>query len=449
MNGVPLAIPKTRRLDEPFNNTWGNSDLVQASVEQRLNEDWKVIAAYTYNVENYDANQLRITAVNRVTGVETRSNDGTHGATANINYGTSYIQGRTWIGGFQNDVIFGGDAQYRVFYRQDLIRQATPSFNFYNPVYGLVQPGTTVTASDSAQTDKLGTRSLFFQDTFHLTNYLSLVGGVRWMDYDQLAGRGRPFVTNTNLTGDKVLPIGGVVLKLSDQVSLYGSYTQSLKPTSTIAPLTGGFVVGSNVAPEEGTQWETGVKFDFNKRLSGTVALYDIEKQNVLVSQFNPGSGLNEYRTAGRVRSRGVEVDVTGKLTDRWSTIASYGYTDAIVTEDPALVGKRLLNVAMNTGSLFLVYDFNTDLPGRLRLGAGGRYVGDRPGDSTNTFLLPSYAVADVFATYETRFQTLPLIYQFNVKNIFDTLYYTSAVNTLNVALGDARRYSLAATVKF
>ncbi len=31
-------------------------------------------------------------------------------------------------------------------------------------------------------------------------------------------------------------------------------------------------------------QWETGIKFDINKRLSGTVALYDIDKKNVLVS---------------------------------------------------------------------------------------------------------------------------------------------------------------------
>src|SRR6185295_2596292 len=115
----------------------------------------------------------------------------------------------------------------------------------------------------------------------------------------------------------------------------YASYTQSLKPTSTIAPLTGGVVVGSNIAPEEGVQWETGVKFDINKRLSGTVALYDIDKKNVLVSQLNTATGLTEFRTAGTVRSRGVEIDVTGKLTESWSMIGSYGYTDARVNRGP------------------------------------------------------------------------------------------------------------------
>ena len=446
----PLAIPATRRLDEPYNNMWGTSDLMQASVEHRLNNDWKLYAAYNYNTESFSANQLRITAVNPVTGIVTRSNDGTRGSLSNVSYGTSYLQGGFWLGEMRNDLLIGGDAQYRTIYRKDLIRQATPNvFNIYNPVYGLLQPGTTVSASDSDQTDKLGTRALFFQDTLHLTDRFALVGGVRYMEYEQLAGRGRPFKANTDLSGDKALPLGGAILKLTDEVSLYASYTQSLKPTSTIAPLTGGVVVGSNIAPEEGVQWETGVKFDINKRLSGTVALYDIDKKNVLVSQLNTATGLTEFRTAGTVRSRGVEIDVTGKLTESWSMIGSYGYTDARVTEDPILTGKALQNVALNTASLYLVYDFGTALPGRLRVGAGAHYVGDRPGDAANTFVLSSYVVADAFATYETRYQTLPVIYQLNVKNLFDTVYYPSAVNNLNVAMGDARRVSLSATVKF
>ncbi|QOZ12559.1 TonB-dependent siderophore receptor [Bradyrhizobium sp. CCBAU 51765] len=451
INGAPLAIPKTRRLDEPYNNMWGTSDLIQASVEHRINQDWKLFAGYSYNTETFSANQLRITGVNAKTGVETRSNDGTQGSLSNSSYGTSYISGGFWLGDMRNEVLFGGDGQYRTIYRDKLIRQTAPSFNVYDPVYGLIGPGTTVSNSDSAQTDKLGQWSLFFQDTLHLTERFALVGGVRYMDYDQLAGRGKPFITNTNVSADAVLPLGGAILKLTDQLSLYASYTQSLKPNSTIAPLSngGGVVLGSNIAPEEGTQYEAGLKFDLDKRLSGTLAVYDIEKQNILVSQLNTATGLNVYTAAGKARSRGVELDVTGRLSDNWSMIGSYGYTDARVTEDPIYAGKQLQNVAMNTASLYLVYDFGTALPGQLRLGGGARYVGDRPGDALNTFVLPSYVVADVFATYETKHQTLPVIYQLNVKNLFDTVYYTSAQNNLGVAIGDARRVSLSATVKF
>ena len=36
----PLSvIPATRRLDEPYNSMWGTSDLMQASVEHKLNQD--------------------------------------------------------------------------------------------------------------------------------------------------------------------------------------------------------------------------------------------------------------------------------------------------------------------------------------------------------------------------------------------------------------------------
>jgi len=448
---APLAIPATRRIDEPFNNMWGVSDLTQISVDHRIDDNWKVYAGYSYNVETYNAAQLRNTAIDPVTGVTKRSNDGTYGALTSDSYGTAYIQGSFWLGNMKNDVLFGGDAQYRVIYRADLERQAVGNFNVYNPVYGTMQPGTTISAADSDQTDKLSTQGLFFQDTLHLTNQLAVVGGVRYIDYTQLAGKGRPFFANTDLSGSKALPLGGVIYKITDELSTYVSYTQSLKPTSTIAAFSSSltkFVVDSGFAPEEGTQWETGLKYD-NKRISGTLAFYDIEKKNVLVAQLNNATGLMEASAAGKVRSRGVELDVTGRLSDSWSMIGSYGYTDARVTEDPVYVGKKLQNVALNTASLYLVYDFGTRLPGRLRLGAGAHYVGDRAGDAANTFDLPSYVVADTFATYETKVQNLPVIYQFNVKNLFNQVYYPSAVNNLAVAVGDGRRVSLAATVKF
>lgn len=446
----PLAIPPTRRLDEAYNVLTGQSDLAQASVEHRFNADWKVYAGYSYNRETYDANQLRIAAVNPVTGIVTRSNDGTQGSLSTDSYGTSYLSGGFWLGDMRNEILVGGDAEYRVIYRKDLIRQATPNlFNIYNPIYDKLQPGTIVSPSDSDQTDKLTNRALFFQDTLHLTRQLALVGGVRYQEYEQIAGRGRPFVTNTNIVGDKALPLAGAILKVTDELSLYASYTQSLKPTSTIAPLTGGVIIGSNIAPEEGVSYETGLKFDLGKRLLGTVAFFDIDKKNVLVSQLNAVTGVTDFRTAGRVRSRGIEIDVSGKLTDSLSMTGSYGYLDAVVVEDPILTGKGLQNVAMNTASLFMVYDFGTILPGRLRLGAGARHVGDRPGDANNSFNLPAYTVAEIFATYETQHYLLPVIYQLNVKNLLDNVYYPSAVSNLFVAVGDARRVSLSGTVRF
>lgn len=55
---------------------------------------------------------------------------------------------------------------------------------------------------------------------------------------------------------------GGLVYRLSDEVSLYGSYTRSFKPNSTIAPLSTGETIDSAILPEEATSWELGAKLD-------------------------------------------------------------------------------------------------------------------------------------------------------------------------------------------
>jgi iron complex outermembrane recepter protein len=107
--------------------------------------------------------------------------------------------------------------------------------------------------------------------------------------------------------------------------------------------------------------------------------LYDIKKRNVLVS--STVDDVTAYSAAGEVRSRGLELDVSGQLTDQWSLIGSYAYTDAEVTKDTTYQGMRLQNVAKNSGSLSAVYDFGNIVGGdKLRVGAGARYVGERAG---------------------------------------------------------------------
>ncbi len=170
----------------------------------------------------------------------------------------------------------------------------------------------------------------------------------------------------------------------------------------------------------------------------------------MLLSILDSCTGETVYSKAGEVSSRGVELDLTGQLSERWSLIGSYAYTDAKVTKDPDLEGNRLQNVARHSGSLSAVYDFGSLLGGdRLRFGAGARYVGERPGNATNTFDLPSYTVADAFATYETKLDEHNVRLQLNVKNLFDKVYYSSAVNQYFVAIGDARQVSLSSTFEF
>jgi iron complex outermembrane receptor protein len=447
----PLAIPARERIDEPFNEMDGESHLVQLSVDHQINANWKAHFGYSYNRETYDANQLRVQGVNSTTGVLSRSNDATHGALSTDSYAIAYLDGRFTLAGLRNDVQVGVDDEYRRIYRADLLRQATKyTFNYLHPVYGLESPSSTVSASDSDQTDTLHDASLFFQDNVHLTDKWILVGGARFLSYNQVAGRGRPFKANTDLSGTKWLPRAGIVYKWTDNFSLYGSYSQSLKPTSTIAPLSTGIVIDSSVLPEEATAWEIGAKVAMPGGLTGTLALFNIDKSNVLVSQYNDTTKQTDWRTSGKARSRGVELDVSGQIGQHWSVIASYAYIDAKTTEDPLYAGNRLWNVPQHTASLAAVYDFGTIFGGdQLRVGAGAHYVGARPGDSANSFTLPAYTVADAFATYNTKWGGHNVSFQLNVKNLFNKTYYPSSANRYFVAVGDARQVSLLSTLEF
>lgn len=454
-DGHPLNIPATRRLDEPFNDMEGRSDLYRLEVDHQLSDDWKAHFGYSFNRETYDASQVRVTAVNEAKGTLTRSIDGTHNAMSRDQFATFSLNGNVVVAGMRHDLLVGVDHEDRKVFRGDLIRQ-TPSstFSYENPLYGQQQEGSNVRASDSDQTDKLRTDSLFIQDALHLDEHWILVAGGRFQQYDQYAGRGRPFKANTDNSGQTWVPNAGVVYKVDEQLSLYGSYSESFKPNSSIAPLSIGggqtLLLDGGIAPEEGKSWELGAKLDIPGQLTGNLALFDITKRNVLVADGDSNPGTIIYSNAGEVRSRGVELDLTGQLSERWSLIGSYAFTDAEVTKDPELKGKRLQNVARHSGSLSAVYDYGSLFGGdRLRLGAGARYVGERAGNASNDFDLPAYTVADAFASYETQLDEHKVRLQLNVKNLFDKVYYTSAVNRYFVALGDARQVSLSSTFEF
>ena len=446
----PLDIPRDRRLDEPFNDMEGRSDLYHFEADHELNDNWKAHFGYSWNRETYDASQVRVTAIDTQKGTLTRSMDGTQDALSTDRFTTASLEGKIDVAGMRHDLVLGIDDEYRKIYRADLIRQKSlTTFSYLNPVYGREVEGTTVSPADSAQTDKLRSNSAFLQDSIYLTDQWILVAGGRFQEYDQYAGKGVPFKANTDSNGQKWVPRAGLVYRYTDELSFYGSYTESFKPNSTIAPLSGSStVLDGSIAPEEAKSWEVGARLDMPGRVTGNIALFDIQKRNVLVA--NSEGPVTLYSAAGEVRSRGLELDLSGQLSDRWSMIGSYAYTDAEVTEDPDYKGKKLQNVARNSGSLSAVYDFGRVIGGdQLRVGAGARYVGERAGNAVNDFDLPSYTVADAFATYDTQLDGQKVKFQLNVKNLFDRTYYTSAASRFFVSMGDSRQVTLSSTLEF
>ncbi|HGH4635606.1 TPA: TonB-dependent siderophore receptor [Enterobacter bugandensis] len=439
-----VDVDRKTRFDEPFNVTDGQSDLAQLNAEYRLNSQWTAKFDYSYSQDKYSDNQARVMAYDSKTGTLTRRVDATQGSTQRMHSTRADLQGNVDIAGFYNEILTGVSYENYDLLRTDMMRcKNVKGFNIYNPVYGKLDECTTVSAADSDQTLKQESYSAYAQDALYLTDKWIAVAGLRYQYYTQYAGKGRPFNVNTDSRDEQWMPKLGLVYKLTPAVSLFANYSQTFMPQSSIASYIG------DLPPETSNAYEVGAKFDLFDGITANIALFDIHKRNVLYTESIGGETI--AKTAGRVRSQGVEVDLAGSLTENTNIIASYGYTDAKVLEDPDYAGKPLPNVPRHTGSLFLTYDIHNAFAGNtLTLGGGGHGVSRRSATNGADYYLPGYFVADAFAAYKMKLQ-YPVTLQVNVKNLFDKTYYTSSIATNNLGnqIGDPREVQFTVKMEF
>lgn len=439
-----VDVDRKTRFDEPFNVTDGQSDLAQLNAEYRLNSQWTAKFDYSYSQDKYSDNQARVMAYDSKTGNLTRRVDATQGSTQRMHTTRADLQGNVDIAGFYNEILTGVSYENYDLLRTDMMRcKNVKGFNIYNPTYGNLDKCTTVSASDSDQTIKQESYSAYAQDALYLSEKWIAVAGLRYQYYTQYAGKGRPFNVNTDSRDDQWTPKLGLVYKLTPAVSLFANYSQTFMPQSSIASYIG------DLPPETSNAYEIGAKFDLFDGITANIALFDIHKRNVLYTESVGDETV--AKTAARVRSQGVEVDLAGSLTENTNIIASYGYTDAKVLEDPDYAGKPLPNVPRHTGSLFLTYDIHNAFAGNtLTLGGGGHGVSRRSATNGADYYLPGYFVADAFAAYKMKLQ-YPVTLQVNVKNLFDKTYYTSSIATNNLGnqIGDPREVQLTVKMEF
>ncbi|HHA1726438.1 TPA: TonB-dependent siderophore receptor [Enterobacter cloacae] len=440
----PVDVDRKTRFDEPFNVTDGQSDLAQLNAEYRLNSQWTAKFDYSFSQDKYSDNQARVMAYDAKTGNLTRRVDATQGSTQRMHSTRADLQGNVDIAGFYNEILTGVSYENYDLLRTDMMRcKNVKDFNIYHPTYGNLSKCTTVSTADSDQTLKQESYSAYAQDALYLTDKWIAVAGLRYQYYTQYAGKGRPFNVNTDSRDEQWTPKLGLVYKLTPSVSLFANYSQTFMPQSSIASYIG------DLPPETSNAYEVGAKFDLFDGITANIALFDIHKRNVLYNESVGGETI--AKTAGRVRSQGVEVDLAGSLTENTNIIASYGYTDAKVLEDPDYAGKPLPNVPRHTGSLFLTYDIHNAIGGNtLTLGGGGHGVSRRSATNGADYYLPGYFVADAFMAYKMKLQ-YPVTLQVNVKNLFDKTYYTSSIATNNLGnqIGDPREVQFTVKMAF
>jgi catecholate siderophore receptor len=299
-------------------------------------------------------------------------------------------------------------------------------------------------ALKSAQADNVG---LFASDRVWLTDTFSILGGVRWDSYsaeydttDSDTGAWNPTVeTDSDFTSPKL----SVIWEPTRNQTYYASWAKSYSPVGQFITNDNNSVpTGENqnsADPEENELWEVGSKFSaLDGRLGFTAALFRVEKGNS--SYADPTTPGDVVVTGEEQRVQGVELGMTGSITDYWIVQAAYAYLDSEILYNPLTrngsgditalenqyKGNRVSFVPEHAVSLWTSYEISKFLPidGKLLVGGGVTYSDGYYVNSANGSEIPSNFTFDAMASYELDGWRLAL----NGYNLSDELNYDAAI---------------------
>lgn len=317
---------------------------------------------------------------------------------------------RRFATGFLNHNLLAGlDYKY---YRLDHVQAccgATP-ISATNPVYGVAQGANFTYLDQVLAQQQLG---IYVQDQIRFADrfLLTLNGRQDWVKTDSDAKIGSTYKSNDSALSGRA----GLAYEFPNGITPYVSAATFFNPVVGVNPSLSGF------KPEEGTQYEAGVKYapGFVDGLF-TASVYEITKKNAVTSI--PGTFLSDQ--LGEVRSRGVELEGKVNITPNFKLLAGYSYINLEVTKDPnqALVGKTPFIVPNQTATAWADYTFSDGLAKGLGLGAGVRYQGQSWADAMNTQKVPGATVADAAIRYRFADWNTSL----NFTNIFNKTYVKS-----------------------
>lgn len=302
--------------------------------------------------------------------------------------------------------------------------------------------------ADMKQSSAYGMTRLTLNDT------TKLVLGTRldWYERNQMQYDGdRPYGGTHQKASRKLTPYAGVVHDLNRTYSLYGSWTRIFNPQSYNT------AEGGTLPPEQGSNLELGIKGEYlDGRLNASAAVFQIELENLPDALPSAACGMGVtscYQPAGKVRSRGVEFELSGELARGWQMAASYTYAAAKRVSAASgynPIGSYSVGTAYATNMPRHLFKLATSyrLPGELhRWRVGGSVHVQNKIYSTWNVHQGGYVVAGLQAGYTVN-QQLDL--SLNINNLFDRRYYSGiGADTGPNFFGDPRNVLLTARYRF
>ena len=283
--------------------------------------------------------------------------------------------------------------------------------------------------------------ALYVFDTANLGHHLELSGGLRWdrfdVDYESRAATAETTLLQRN--DDMMSWRGGLVYKPRPNGSIYFGYGSSFNPSAEGLSLTAATVA---LAPEHTVSAEIGSKWDVvGEALSLTAAMFRTAKTNARTPGVNPGDPPTVL--AGEQRVSGIELSVSGRLSDRWTAFGAYAFmhSDIAASNTMAEIDNALVLTPENTLSVWTTYEF----PWSVSLGAGAQFMDAVFRNATNTAVVPSYWLINALGSYEvTNYLTLRL----NANNLANVVY-VDRVGGGHYIPGPRRSVQLSAAFRF
>ena len=277
--------------------------------------------------------------------------------------------------------------------------------------------------------------SAFIQDEISITEKFDVILGARF-DHFEIDVFNVPANDVSSRTDEEVSPRLGLVYKPVENMSLYGSYSESFMPRSgeQFANINGS---KGQLDPNTFENLEVGFKWDFGSGLSLTAAAFQIQQTSPQVADNDP-STLDVIET----ETDGVEIQLDGQLTDFWYLSASYTYLDGEQVGRTGPSGRRPRELPENMFSVWNSFQFSQKFSG----GLGLTYQDESFINNSNSAVLPSYTRVDAALYYQLS-NTLRI--QVNVENLTDTDYYPSSHSTHQATVGAPLNARFAITKDF
>ncbi len=218
-------------------------------------------------------------------------------------------------------------------------------------------------------------------------------------------------------------------------VAPYVSYAESFQPVQ------GTDKNGNLFSPQEGEQWELGLKYQpVGSRSRYTAAIFDMRDTNRLT--VDPTSVFFSVQK-GEIRSRGLELEALMSFENRLDMIAAYSYTNAKYsqTNNAAEKGEQVETIPRHLASLWGIKRFSVGNMDGFRAGLGARYIGASH-DSTGVLETPDVTLVDAMLGLDHGSWR----YALNASNLFDKEYVSTCISRGDCWLGTRRTAIASAT---